>query len=344
MSRIIVFGLDRIAAGEFRAPVTRGYGLDGSALQQGGMSTLVTLPTSALGNDWMQFGRMVLVHDEGDLVPPWVGMIDAPWTPTLPAQATFYGPEYLMQLRTPDTQIVLSGVFTTVLTKLINMVNSLGDMGLQLGEMGELPDGQQQLTVKQTALWGQINDFAKRESVEFALRPTYDSREKLIIYLDADQNMGVYTGTFLHDGKGANIKILSASVIGPVWNRVIGVGKQSTKQGQLKTIPMSDEDSSDVYGLRSTVMQFGTLTVQSSLDAATRNYLEGKKTPNLSMNIEITDQTIFPDCRLGNVFDLHAAELYLPGGKKGWRGYARLKQMVYDEAKNTITATVVSKL
>jgi hypothetical protein len=340
MSRIVAFNLRRLAVGEFRATVNRGYGLNGSIRLQGGMTSTVTLPTSALAEDWLQFGRMVMVHDEGELLPPWAGMIDPPWAPLLPVQATFYGLEYLMQQRTPDTQVVLTGTFESVLTRLVGMVNALSDLHIRMGDMGSLPSGSQQLTVKQTPLWGQINDFGKREGVEFLLRPTYEKNETLTIYLDAGQSLGVKTGVFLHDGKSANIKLLSASVEGPIQNRIIGIGKQDTQGSRPKTVPMTDADSISLYDLRSVVTQFSTLTSQSSLDNATRNALEKNDYPTLKLDVLIEDATIFPNCRLGNRFDLHVAELYLPGGIKGWRGPVRLTQMAYDEAQNTITATM----
>jgi hypothetical protein len=343
MSRVIVFDLDNIATGEFRAVVNRGYGLNGSITQQGGMSCTVELPTTALANDWMQFGRMVMVYDEGELLPPWCGMIDAPWIASLPVQATIYSLEYLMQLRTPDSQITVTGEFETVLQQLIDMSNAFSTLNLRMGDLGDLPDGKQELKVMQTPLWGQLNDFAKRSGVEFAFRPTYDQNEPLLIYLDAGRDIGVDTGILLHDGARANIKLADASVNGPIWNRVIAIGKQSTAASQLKTKPIDDDDSISLYDLRSTVIQAGT-TVQSVLDKAAQNYLNTMKDPSIKFDILVDDPDIFPACRLGNTFDLHVSEVYLPGGEKGWRGNVRLEQMAYDENQNVITATVMAKL
>lgn len=344
MSRIRVFNKKRLAFDEFHADVNRGYGLNGSVKLQGGMTSTITVPTDTQAKDTLQFGRMIMVYDEGDLLPPWAGMIDPPWTPTLPVQATVYGMEYLMQQRTPDAEITLKGSFESVLSKLIALVNNQSDLYVRLGDMGSHPAGEQQLTVKQTPLWGQINDFGKREGVEFTLRPTYDEGETLLIYIDSSQNTGVDTGVFLHDGENANFKLLNASVEGPIQNRMIGIGKEDTKKSRLITKPMVDEDSISLYDMRSVVTQFRTLTIQSSLDAATANALNNYSTPVLKMDLLIEDPDVFPHCRPGNRFDLLASRIYLPGGVRGWRGEIRMTQMAYEEKQNTITATVMGRL
>ena len=66
MSRVIVFGADHRAAGEFQAQVTRGWALSGSSSLQGGLSTSIAVSAETARQDWLQFGRMVLV-EEGKL-------------------------------------------------------------------------------------------------------------------------------------------------------------------------------------------------------------------------------------------------------------------------------------
>ena len=94
MSRLVVFGKDNCSQGEFTAFCERGWALGGNLGVNAGGSVTVTIPDSVAEQTWMQFGNMVLVQD--DELPAWVGMIDTPWTATLPAQVTLYNIEYLL--------------------------------------------------------------------------------------------------------------------------------------------------------------------------------------------------------------------------------------------------------
>lgn len=344
MSRVRVMDLDNRAIGEFSAIVTRGYALSGSSQLQGGMSTSIAIPTSAATKDLLGFGRMIYIEDENDLVPPWAGIIDPTWSGVLPASVTAYSAEYILSLRSADEKVVFNGTFESVLRRLVDLVNLNEDVFLRMGTMGRMPRGQQQLTVDQTSLWDQVNKFGKREGVEFFIRPTYAEKEPLYLYLDAGVNIGIDTGEILHDGERHNIFVSSATVNGKIINRVIGIGKESTAGSRLRTIPMSDANSIAKYRMRSAVKQFSSLTIQSSLNAATAEFLSQSKSPFLTLSIEIDRPDYFPICRPGNWFDAHLANVYLPNGMKGWRGKMRMPQMVYDENKRVIAATLSAYL
>lgn len=340
MSRVRYFNLRNRAVDEFRANVTRGYALSGYSSLQGGMSSTAVIPTALAGSKDLQFGTMVYIEDEDDLVPPWAGMLDAPWTGIAPVTGTFYNAEYVMNLRTPDEKVTVTGIFSSVLERLVDMTNLNEDLYLRIGNLGNMPSGAQQLTIQQTPLWGQINDFGKREGVMFLIRPTYADKQPLYLFLDAGTNIGIDTQVILRDGENGNMKITSANVNGSPINRVIGIGRESTATSRLRTKPMLDTTSRDRYRLRSAVTQFSTLTTQGSLDIATRTYLNRARFPILNLDIVIDNPDFYAYCRPGNWFDVHAANIYLPGIGKGWRGKMRMPQMVYDEDNNTVKATL----
>lgn len=340
MSRVRQFGLDWKADGEFTAVVNRGWGLNGHPSLQGGMTASLEFSQAVAEKSALDFGRMVLVEDDEAGVPAWSGMIDPPWFPTLPVKATAYSLEYLASLRTPDRVRVLRGSFESVLKDLLLMINDVEDLQIRIGNLGQLPTAQQQLTVKQKSLWAQLNDFAKRESVEFMLRPTYEQRQPLMIYLDADDEMGVDTEYFLHDGENANMQILDASISRKIVNRLIGIGKQDTQGSRLQTAPFSDVESIRKYRMRSEVRQYGNLTILSALNQATQNALASSKRAPLKLQIAIVDSAAFPYCRPGNRVRVHASRLWLPGGAVGWRGPMRILQMAYDETDRILKTTL----
>lgn len=344
MSRVRVFDLRNRAIGEFMTNVTRGYSLSGSIMLQGGLSSTVMIPTDAAQKDWLQLGRVVYIEDEEDLVPPWAGIIDTPWKALAPVTAAIYNAEYIFNTRSPDTETTSKGSFKTVLTKLIGLVNLYDDCFLRLGTLGALPSGQRELKITQTPLWGQINDFGKREGVEFLIRPLYAEKKPLFFYLDAAQNFGVDTGVILHDGDNHNLRVTGAQVGGKIINRMIGIGKEDSTKSRPKTIPLTNAQSISLYDMRSEVRQFRTISTQSALDQATANALKASARPVLTLDVIVSDPDIFPHCRPGNWFDVTLAHVYLPGGRKGWRGKMRMPQMVYDEDSNTITATLKSYL
>lgn len=342
MSRVVFFDLNNRSVGECQTIANRGWGLSGSIALQGGMQTTITIPESVAIKDWLQPGRMVLI--EHATLPPWAGVIDLPWGAALPVTVSLYSQEFLMSLRMPDNPVVLNGSFEKVLAKLIDMANEEEELYLRLGTMGDLPAGQQQLTVKQTSLWTQVNDFGKREGVEYYFRPVHETNEALTVYVDAGKELGVDTGMLLHDGGNANMQIVSATVVGKLVNRIIGIGRQDSAGSRPQTIPYRNDDSVNKYRLRSAVSQFNNLTTLGNLQIATQNELERSKSPRLKLNMAIRDAGLFPFLTPGNRYRVHASEIYLPGGVQGWRGDMRMTQMALDEGSNSVVTTMEAYL
>lgn len=336
MSRVMMFDLSNHSVGEFTAEANRGWGLSGKRTLAGGLQTTLAIPASVASQDWLQFGRMALIQDSK--LPAWCGVMDTPWSGKIPSEAIFYGPEYLLDLRMPDRQAVLSGSFESILIDLIGLINQDEDLFVRAGILGELPAGQQQLTIDQKSLWVQLNDFGKREGVEFFFRATREQNEPLTIYIDAGQRIGMDTGILLHDGARANMQVTSASVTGIIRNRVIGIGKADSAQKRPQTAPYRDEDSIDRYRMRSAVVQFSTLTDLSSLETATQKSLDASARPRLKLVLSLMDNDdLFTSLSPGNSFMVHAAEIYLPGGVKGWRGQMRMLQMALDDHTRTVS-------
>lgn len=337
MSRVVMFDLTNHSVDEFSAPANRGWALSGKISLQGGLQTKLVIPDSVAGEDWLQFGRMALIQD--DKLPDWCGMMDTPWSAKLPVEATFYSPEYLLDLRMPDRKSVLIGTFESVFAKIIGLVNQEEDLNVRVGTLGDLPAGSQQLTIDQKSLWAQLNDFGKREGVEFYFRPVKEQNGPLTVYIDAGKSLGIETDILLHDGARANMQVTAASVTGVIRNRVIGIGKQDSNQKRPQTPAYRDESSIDQYRLRSAVVQFNTLVNISSLQTATQKNLKNTARPRLKLGLSMLDNdNLFASLAPGNSYMVHAAEIYLPGGIKGWRGAMRMTQMALDDKTRTVYA------
>jgi len=73
--------------------------------------------------------------------------------------------------------------------------------------------------------------------------------------------------------------------------------------------------------------------------------LENTAHPRLKLTIEVEDKgNALSYLRLGNSFWVHCSKLYLPGGKVGWRGLARIIVMAYNENNNTVSLSLEARM
>jgi hypothetical protein len=340
LSRVIVFGLDNYSVGEFESIFSRGWGLAGTPSTSGGASTTIVIPDVVAAQPWLQLGRMVMVDDPP--LPPWTGVLDTPWTATLPVKLTVYDAPYLLALRVPDTSVNLIGDIPTILAQVLDIANRQEDLYIRVGETQSIASAQKAKKFEQRPLWEQINNFGIETGTEMILRPKREGR-KLMLYLDLSVKFGQDVNYLLYDGQNGNMRITSASVEGPIRNRVIGITSQSSSESRLSTIAYLDEASKTTYRLRSHVEQFRDISAQAILDANAQQFLDYYEQPRLKLAVEVKE-TAFPYMGLGNRIPLHASQLYLPGGRRGWRGEMRVMAMDYNEERNTITSTMEAKL
>jgi len=330
VSRIVVYGLDGQAEGEIHAVCNRGWAIGG-----GGQAT-ITLPASDALQTWLQFGRMVMI--EHPKLPAWAGMIDTPWEVIIPGMMTVYNCEYLLSLRTPDNVLNLTGSAGTIAMRLISEANSQQDLGIREGNV-YYDSNLRAEQYDQRSIWEHLTDLATNAGLEMMFYPALDANNRLIVRFDMQPYLGIYTGFLLHDGTGGNINVAAASLSGAIWNRIIGIGDQSTVASRAQTQPQVDVVSSGLYRLRSTVMQFKGIPNQvSQLERNVANALKQSAYPRLTLTVEALDiGDTFHHLRLGNSFMVQVSNVILPGGQRGWTGSCRIKAMVYDETQNKVT-------
>lgn len=345
MSRVIVFGLDNKSLGEFDANVDRSWTIDGSPASSGGGSSTIVIPDSVAAMNILQFGQMIMVtHDN---LPVWAGMIDTPWKALLPVQLTAYNAEYLLSQRCPDGPITMQAPLAQILNEMINQANIQEEMYIRLGNVDGLDGTIRQESFDQRPFWDQMKALLLRAGCEMTVRPQRDPTDgnRLYIYLDVKKQVGIDTGYLLHDGENANIKIADASVEGTILNRVTGISGESTQTSRKQTIPQLSIDSLLSYRLRSIIQQFQGVIDDATLLANAVNFLNQNAAPKLKLTIQILDVgNAFSICAPGNIVLLHGANLWLPGGVHGWRGFMRLITLEYAEGNNTLSATVIGTL
>lgn len=173
--------------------------------------------------------------------------------------------------------------------------------------------------------------------MEMQIRPERDMNNKLILFMDMKRQLGCETGLLLRDGIDANMIVSKAEISSEIWNRVTGIGDQSSQQSRMQSAAMIDEDSINRWRLRSRVIQFQGMTAQSTLDANTSSSLAQSGQPVVLLNVKVLDQgDTFDYLRLGNWLEVHASAICLPGGRRGWRGKARITAMTYKEETNQV--------
>jgi len=344
MSRIIVFDLNNNPIGQFSADCNRGWILLGNTGVSDGGQTTVSIPTEVARLPWLQLGRMVLVEEPP--LPAWAGVIDMPWsgTPEEGVELTFYNAEYLLSMRSAERSVQVVGSVASVIGEMIHQANIQEPIYMFLGTTGNVQD-QKDFVIEQANIWDQMIKLLEDSGYEMALRPQRDTHNHLSIYADIGLGLGVNTGFLLHDGDNGNMKVIQYAVDGGAINRVRGTSGETSESEQLETEVFEDQASQNIYRTRSEVIQFRNVTQLSVLNQYTQNYLSNVSMPYLTLTVDVLDVgDAFSNLRVGNRLIAHAAEIYLPGGKKGWRGTVRILAMALDERQRTMRTVLRGSL
>jgi len=340
MSRIVVFDLDNFSVGEFTAPLSRGYSVLGSTSTNGGGNTSFVVSRELLETGWFLPGRMILVEDEP--LEPWAGVIEMPIGLLPGSTVSVYNPEYLLSQRTPDRVVRLSGKAAKIAGDMIDLANQQEEMYFRLGEQGGSETYREE-RLDQRPFWEQLNAMLKRSRSEMVIRPKREPSDgnRLYLYVDILDRAGETTDFLLHDGQDGNVTVRAATLDRQVWNRVIGINGSSSAAERLITQAYADEDSINVFRMRSRVENFRSTVEQAALNAQAQAYLAIFGMPLLRFDVMIKDKgDTFENIRRGNGVILHSARVTMPDGRKGWRGTCRVMAYAYNEGNNTIGATL----
>jgi hypothetical protein len=328
VSRIVYFALSGAAAGEIQADCSRSWAINA------GSETVIILGAGQIAGG-LNFGRLILVEHER--LPAWAGVIDTPWRANLPAEMTVYSAEYLLQMRCPDAPQLLVGTTGDIAQALLEMASGQELLPIVPGDIEE--DGEQEEPIDQRPVWEQLREIVDRRGMELRMRPQLLDGQ-IVIYMDIRRRLGIDTQFLLHDGEGANLEVVDASIESEIHNRVIAIGDQATQAARIVSRPWIDELSIKSYRLRSNVIQVSGPS-QSSLEQAAKVEMEARSRPILRLEVNALDVgETYAYLDLGNILLVHASRVYLPRGVVVWRGPMRITTMTYDEPGNRVNMTL----
>jgi len=343
VSRIIPFDLNNASVGECIAPCDRGWMVDGVASTSGGGNTTIVVSRSVMQKGWFQPGRLVLVNH--DKLPPWAGVVDTPIDMLPPAKVTLYNCGYLLKLRAPDAPQVLKGTVATIAGKMIEQANAQEEMYLRLGVAGGSTISLD-YPMDQRTYWDQLTALVAKSGSEMIFRPKREPADgnRLYIYVDIMERVGIDTDFLLHDGANGNARVTAAIVDREIWNRVIGINGANAASERISTPPQIDAASIQAFRMRSAVEQIRTATTASALLAQTQQLVSDTSVPVLKFQLQVMDQGDTFRCMAeGNGVILHSSKVVLPDGRRGWRGTGRIMAMAYNEKQNSLGITLEAK-
>jgi hypothetical protein len=343
MSKVKVLDLNNYSVGQFDAIVpSLAWSLNGHPNVSGGGSFALKIPDEVAAQSWINFGRMVVI--EPDDLPAYIGIIDTPWSAVSPVTMTIYDPEYLFAIRVAENAPVkISGTVGKLIGDYVNGLNSQENMFVRMGNIGDVDASNREETVDTRMLWEQLKALLSRSATELVFRAGQGADGQWYVYIDIARAIGIDTDYLLSEG--TNMKVNGAIVRGEIYNRIIGISSQSTAASRLQTEVLENTESKNVYRMRNRFVQFRDVTMRSTLDAYTSNSLSASRKPylELAVSVENIDHS-FLRMRPGNLVMVHSTNIILPGGKRGWRGKARITKMVFAESTNTVNMTLIGDL
>lgn len=337
MSRILVFDRWNRQVDEFSAVLNRGWMLTGHPSVSGGGETSLSLTEENAIRSSLQFGR--LIYAAHPKLPAWAGMLDTPWNASLPVSAAVYNAEYLLSLRAPENPVLLKGTVGEIAAQMLEKFNERDDLFVRIGETSQADQTQREETLDSRSYWDQLKALLERAGCEMQTRAELDADGRLFVYVDIAKQIGVDSGFLYADGEHGNAIFSDIVMDGIIVNRAIGISDQSSQQSRLQSPPFQDDDSIEAYRLRSDVVQFENISIQSTLDKYTEYYVQSNAQPRMEMQINILDKgDAFANARLGNRVQVHISEAFLPGGVQGLRGTARILALAYGEDEGILSA------
>lgn len=339
MTKLNVYGLDNKVAGDFTSLFSCRWTVEGSLAVSGNGPSTISVSDSVAVKPWLDLGRMVTAHPDSRL-PVWGGVIDLPWKATLPVQVSIHPLAYLLSWRSASAPELVQGNIYQIAAQIIERINAQGELFVRLGVTSG-DDITRQETLDTRNYWEQLRALVVKAGKEMFLRPEKDGDGRLIVYVDIRNRIGVDGGFLYHDGKNANIQVLDANLDGQIINMLTGTGSQSTSASLLTSDPQINQTSVDRWRLRSGTTQFQNTADLGTLNANTKTRLDYVGWPRFPIAFKIFDVgNAYINARPGNDCVIHVGDVYLPGGKRGYRGVARMVSLAYDNSDRSVAALV----
>jgi hypothetical protein len=243
----------------------------------------------------LNYGNLILVENS-DGLPPWVGMIDQRGFEKGACVIWAYTPERYFRYRRGPRSLKLTGSAGSIFIQMIRYINSLEETVIVPGDV-DSRTSQMEETLNPVVLTDDLQRIVSRSGEGYRWRPEV-TRGKLTIYADWFSDMVLETGLILQDGYNVSgDHVLSESA--PINNVLAyGLGNDWEKRIIEET---QDSESIQQYGLRQFSDSINTESVDSiKLAALTR--LDSSKQPKYSfplsaLNKDDTFKKLSPGAR-----------------------------------------------
>jgi hypothetical protein len=281
----------------------------------------------------LKYGNLVLI-EQSDGLPAWVGMIDRIGFERGAALVRAYSPERYFDYRRGPQSLTLTGKAGQIFQKMINYINGLESTVLAVGDINSDTNRMEE-TLNPVVLTRNLKRIIQRSGEGYRWRPVVE-RGKLIVYADWFPSLVIDNNLILQDGYNiaGDHPIESSAPI----NDYLAYGQGSDWETRLTAIAQ-DSESRQQYGLRQASESYNTLS-QDTLQTAADVTLNELKQPSYSfplaaLNIDDTFKKLQPGVKatytklVGQGFSQNSI---------GYLSYEHvIKAMVFDPAVGTVS-------
>ncbi len=285
----------------------------------------------------LNFGNLLLIENS-DGLPPWVGMIDQIGFEGGAAVVYAYTLERYFFYRIGPRSLTLKGNAGRIFAQVIDYINGLEKTVLAVGDLAS-NTGDMQETMNPVSLTNNLERIISRSGEGYRWRPEV-VKGKLTVYADWFPSLALDTGLILQDGY--NISGNHPLTISPPSNYYTAYGIGNDWGTRIMSISQ-DAESQQQYGLRQVSESVNTAS-QASLDVAARTALVAIKQPTVSfplsaLNVDDTFAKLIPGAKA--IFTKLVGQGWSDNGT-GYLSYDRIvSSMAYDPAGGFVQLVVV---
>ena len=285
-----------------------------------------------------QFGNHLVVFNDVGL-PAWSGRLETPrgWGNKTNKHKAVSHESFFFDRVGPYTKPYgLLNPAGIILRQMIQIANAAEDTLIRPGDIDN--GGKRCGTIISPAikLSDNINQILKQSGSEYEIVPVV-ANNRLILRANLYAEQGVDTGASLNDSN-CRIDENSLSEVGPIYNWLLGVGKEQEIKNHYVAL---DQLSIDQYGLRQEPLEVDAVEAPA-VQALTLQQLAVMKQPRRTFRATASNVGgLYPLLRKGNRIQFESAEYgYGTRGVVGTQAEVRIMGMAYSDDIDGVALTI----
>jgi len=284
----------------------------------------------------LNYGNLLLVENS-DGLPPWVGIIDDIGFDQGKCFVWAYTPERYFSYRRGPRRLTLKGKAGDLFSQMIVYINRQEQTVLSVGDVNSKTNTMEE-TLNPVPLTNNLARIVQRSGEGYRWRPEV-VRGKLTIYADWFPSLVLETDLILQDGY--NIASSHPLTLSAPANDYLAYGLGTDWESRIISIAQ-DVDSRQQYGLRQASGSFNTKS-QDTLNVAAQTALNTLKQPNYSFPISALNKgNTFAKLQPGALatFTKLVGQGFTNNGL-GYLSYNRVvKSMVFNPLQGTVSLAI----